>query len=268
MTNRQLARIHAALRVRQHLRQSDVAAAAGIGRWKVVKIEAGEIEEVLVGQLRRSFEALGARLDLVASFRGAELDRLLDEVHARLAGAVVDLLERRGWIVKVEVSYSVRGERGSIDVLAWHAGKRALLVLEIKSELPGVDPLLRPLDVKVRLAPAIARDQFGWDVATVSRIVVFPRDRTVHRQVGTHATLLRAALPSRSREIRRWLGAPGQSVAGIWFVSLDGHPNTARNRSAIRRVQRPRTSPASAAAEEYPLDVRLIDPHRVSRTQR
>jgi transcriptional regulator with XRE-family HTH domain len=268
MTNRQLARIHAALRVRLKLRQSDVADAAGIGRSRVVKLEAAEIDRLRFEDLRRSFEALGARLDLVVSYRGAEVERLLDELHARLLGAVVRILHAAGWDARIEVSYSLRGERGSIDVLAWHSTERALLVVEVKSELPGVDPLLRPLDAKVRLAPAIARDQFGWWPATVSRIVVLPEDRTCRRQVERHASVMNAALPARSRDVRTWLRRPSGVLAGLWFLTIDPPRVTTRNPSAIRRVKRPRTcvsGQAEPADRASAFDIRLIDPHKVSR---
>ena len=43
-----------------------------------------------------------------------------------------ELLQSLGWQTRSEVSYSVYGERGSIDVLAWHAPSRTLLVVEVK----------------------------------------------------------------------------------------------------------------------------------------
>jgi hypothetical protein len=263
MTNRQLARIHAALRVRLRLRQNDVAVAAGIGRGRVVKLEAAAIDQLKVGEVRRSFEALGARVELVASYRGAELNRLLDAVHAALVGAVVEILQSCGWVVRVEVTFSVRGEHGSIDILAWHPDELAVLVVEVKSEIPGVDPLLRPLDVKVRVAPTLARDQFGWHPRSISRIVVLPEDRTARRQVDRYSGVLRPALPARSRQIRTWLRRPSSGLAGIWFLTIDSPTITTRNPSAIRRVKRPRSSVPKPGGSADGLDIRLIDPHKV-----
>ena len=270
MTNRQLARIHRALRIRAGLRQIDVAVRAGVGRWKVVDLEAAEIDSLSVGELRQSFEALGGRLDLVASFRGAALDRLLDEVHARLVGQVVAPLRGLGWHVEVEVSFNVYGDRGSIDVLAWKATERALLVIEIKSELGGLDGLLRPLDMKVRHAPTVARDRFGWDAATVSRLVVLPEDRTARRALERHSVVLDGALPARSRKVRRWIREPVGPLAGLWFLSDVGVADVKRNPSAIRRVRvpRPRSENGRPRSESgRPMlekaDLRLIDPHKV-----
>ena len=154
-----------------------MAAIAGVGRWKIVRLEAAELGDLLVSELERCFDAVDARIVISASWHGAALDRLLDEVHARVVASVLQILEKHGWKTEVEVSFAVYGERGSIDILAWHPGQRALLVIEVKSELGSVDGLLRPLDVKLRHSAAIARERFGWDVRTISKLVVFPNDR-------------------------------------------------------------------------------------------
>jgi hypothetical protein len=161
-----------------------------------------------------------------------------------LIAKVVKLLKRLGWLVEVEVSFSEFGERGSIDVLAWQPSERALAVLEMKSELGGIDPTLRPLDVKVRLAPRIAR-RFGWhNTVAVARIVVLPEDRSARRAVQRHSTVLDSALPARSRQIRRWLRQPAGPLAGIWFLTDVGSADAKRNPSAVQRVRRARSRSA------------------------
>lgn len=250
MNGRQLARAHRALRIRQSLRQSDVAARSGVGRWKVVDLEAARVEDLTLGEVERCFAVLGANLNVAAHWHGAALDRLFDERHARLVGLVVQLLRRRGWRIEVEVSFSERGDRGSIDVFAWHPVRFALAVFEIKSELGGMDPLLRPLDVKVRLAPAIA-NRFGWrPVRSVSRIVVCPEDRTVRRQAARHEAVLSQALPARGHQVRRWLAEPDSAIAGLWFMSDVAGTDGKRNPSAVRRVRRP--TPRSADPQAGP----------------
>ena len=73
------------------------------------------------------------------------------------------------------------GERGSIDLLAWHEASRTLLVIEFKTELTSIEETLRRHDSKVRLAPGIARERFGWDPAVDARLLVLPEDRTARR---------------------------------------------------------------------------------------
>jgi transcriptional regulator with XRE-family HTH domain len=233
----QLGRAHCVLRKRLRLRQQDVADQAGVSRAKVSRLERGLIAGLQVSDVARCFEVLGARLELVAVWQGAGLDRVLDEGHARLLGQVARLLRELGWQVEVEVTFSHYGDRGSIDLLAWHAAAQMLLVIEIKSELGSVDGLLRPLDVKVRLAPAVARERFGWPATRAARLVVLPEERSVRRTVERHAAVLSTALPVRSRDVRRWLRAPSGPISGLWFLSPDRSLSVMRNPSAVQRVR-------------------------------
>ncbi|CAN5525274.1 MAG: hypothetical protein H0X68_00560 [Chloroflexi bacterium] len=90
-------------------------------------------------------------------WRGGELERLLDAGHAALQALFTRQVEAAGWRARVEVTFSQYGQRGSIDILAFHAATRTLLVVEIKTFISDVHGLLRPIDVKVRLARDIAR---------------------------------------------------------------------------------------------------------------
>jgi hypothetical protein len=121
---------------------------------------------------------------------------------------------------------------------------RTLLVVEVKSELGSVEGVLRPLDVKVRWAAKVARTRFGWNAARVCRLVVFPEDRTVRRQVERHAAVFDAALPARSREAAAWLREPRGMLRAICFLSAARGTCTSRNPSARRRV-RPTASPVA-----------------------
>ena len=96
----------------------------------IAAIDRGQIEGVTVGSLVRAARALGADVDLRLRWRGEHLDRLLDEAHSTLVDAMVARLKRFGWVVDVEVSFAIWGERGSIDVLAFHPAFGALLVVE------------------------------------------------------------------------------------------------------------------------------------------
>ena len=77
------------------------------------------------------------------------------------------LLGAAGWMVRPEVSYSEWGERGSIDLLGWHASTRSLLIVEVKSELASVEETLRKHDEKVRLGSVVASRRLGWSPLTV-----------------------------------------------------------------------------------------------------
>ena len=66
-------------------------------------------EGVTVKTIRAVFEALGASVSITPCWQGAELDRLLDEEHALLAGRFSQVLKKYGWEVETEVSYSRYG---------------------------------------------------------------------------------------------------------------------------------------------------------------
>jgi len=233
-----IGRLARLLRHRAGMTQAAMAALTGVRRWKLVKLEAGDIAKLRFGDVDRCLAALDARLDVRAWHHGAAADRLLDERHASLVGEIVRILRRHGWIVEVEVSFSDYGDRGSIDVLAWQPLGRVLAVLEIKSELGSLEGTLRPFDMKFRLAPKIVRERFGWQPLTIGRILVLPEDRTARRAIERHSVVLDVALPARSRQLRTWLRNPVGGIAGIWFLTERQHSNLARNPSAIRRVSR------------------------------
>jgi transcriptional regulator with XRE-family HTH domain len=145
-------RVVRAIRRRRNWRQADVAMRAGLHRSTVSDIEGGSLDDITVRTVRRCLKELDVRLDLEPRWRGAELDRLLDENHARKQAAWKERLERWAWQVIAEASFNRYGERGRIDLLAWHPGLAILLVVEIKSELVDAQSLLGGMDVKTRVA--------------------------------------------------------------------------------------------------------------------
>ena len=132
------------LRQRLGWRQVDVAIDAGVSQQLISKIERGRSSRVSSATLRRVFAAVDADVVTYVRWRGGELDRLLDEGHASIVGSIATLLRRRGWQVLTEVTFSDYGERGSVDVLAWHPATRTLLVVEVKTEITSAEELLPP----------------------------------------------------------------------------------------------------------------------------
>ena len=228
-----------ALRRRRGWRQTDLAAASGLGHTTVSVIESGALDEVMVRTLRQAVEALGARVYVEIYWKGAELDRLIDEQHAALVGHFVTLLEQNGCEVALEVSYGHYGERGSIDILARHPDARALLVVEVKSELSSIEETLRRLDQKTRLAPIVGRDRFGWESRSTSRLLVLAETSTARRRIAQHAAIFDAALPTRGRAVRAWLRRPVGGIAGVLFLSDAGSAGTHSGSVARSSARRP-----------------------------
>jgi transcriptional regulator with XRE-family HTH domain len=228
------------LRIRAGLRQLDLAAMRGVSPSTISRIERGHLSSVSVATLRRVAAGLEIRLDLVPRWRGGDLDRLRNSRHSILHEAVArDLAQRPGWIFRPEVSFAIWGERGVVDVLAFHPGHRALLVIELKTEVVDVNDLVGTLDRKARLAVEIAAT-CGWSVprdVTVSAWVIVAPGRTNRRRIHAHQTMLRAAYPLDGRSVAGWLAKPDRSVRCLSFWP-DSHRGTVgTGQGSVRRVQ-------------------------------
>jgi len=238
-----------AIRHRRRWRQQDLADRAGTSQDMVSRLERGRVAAMAVGSVREIAQALDAEVVLVVRWRGGELDRLMDEAHATLVGRAVEMLQSLGWETRSEVSFSVYGERGSIDVLAWHAPTRTLLVVEVKSELISVEETLRVHDAKLRLAPRIAAERFGWHATATARLLVLPDLSTARRRVARHRAVLAGAYPLRGHVIRAWLLAPTPvnrptTGGGLLFLSPTQGTRGRNGPVTRKRVQR-RASPTA-----------------------
>jgi transcriptional regulator with XRE-family HTH domain len=229
-----------AVRLRRGWRQADVALRAGVSRSLVSLIERGHLDTVSLAILRRIAAVLDIRIDLVARWRGGELDRLLNAGHSTLHESVSAFFaDMPGWLRAPEVSFSIDGERGVIDILAFHIPSRSLLVIELKTALVDVNELLGVMDRKQRLAARIAADR-GWQPATVSAWVVFADDRTTQRRLAAHRSVLRAAFPQDGRHMRAWLRDPTGSVRALssWPYAVP-HSVASPGRQRVRRSHTP-----------------------------
>jgi hypothetical protein len=159
-----------------------------------------------------------------------------------------------GWTAAPEVSFSVYGERGSVDILAFHPTTRRCLVVEVKSTVPDVQAMLAALDRKRRLAPRIARDR-GWAVGSVSTLLAVADSGTMRRRVAAHAETFRTTFPVRSTDVRRWLRAPQGTVSGLLFLPLM-HGASGKQASGSRgrvRTARPRSGAGPQAGVGGPV---------------
>jgi transcriptional regulator with XRE-family HTH domain len=230
-------RIVRAIRRRRGWRQEDLAKRAGVSQSVVARIERGAAATITPTRLERVLAPLGARLIIRVDWQGEAADRLLDAEHAQLVEQVLGLLRGAGWLAVPEVTFAIRGDRGSVDILAWHESSATILVIEVKSVVPDIQGTLTPFDRKIRLAAEIGRER-GWQPRRVATILVIKDTRTARRRFTEHAATFDARLPQRSVAARRFITNPG--VAGelhaVWFLS-GSHQETGRH-----RVSAPRTS--------------------------
>jgi transcriptional regulator with XRE-family HTH domain len=226
-----------ALRMRRRWRQEDLATEAQVSRGAIARIEQGHAASVTVETLEKIARPLGARVICRLSWNGEGLDRLLDQDHAAIVEQVVRILRADGWLVATEVSFNIFGERGSIDVLAFHSESRVILVVEVKSVVPDVQLTLVTLDRKERLALQIANER-GWHATTVARLLVVRDDRTARRRIEQHAATFGNAFPDRARTVRHWLSSPDahRRLRGLWFLSGESQ---AVSKQRVRRRPRP-----------------------------
>jgi len=192
---------------------------------------------VPMGSMTRMAAALEADLDVRLRWRGEGLDRLLDRAHAALVETVVELLHARSWETVVEVSFSKWGERGSIDVLARHAGTETVLVVEVKSVVPDSQAMMQSLDRKARLAPDVARDR-GWTCRHVARLLVVGESSTSRRRISSLGATYSAAFPTVGWGARRWLGAPSGGMSGLLFLPYDRGGSTTARSTGVQRVRK------------------------------
>jgi hypothetical protein len=176
--------------------------------------------------------ALGARVLVKLLWQGDGLDRLMDGRHAAVVEEVVRVLRAGQWSVATEVSFNEYGERGSIDILAFHPETRSLLVVEVKTTIVDAQELQSTLDRKFRLAPKLARDR-GWQAVVTSKLLVVVDTRTNRRYADRLSETFAVAFPQRTSAVRRWIAAPDRRAAlhGLWFLT------TGRDAVVTQRVR-------------------------------
>lgn len=231
-----------ALRLRRRLTQEEARVQAKIPRAVAMLIEAGRLERVRFGDIRAYAKALGARFDGSVLWQGTDLDRMLNRGHARLHEAMASWLAIvGGWLAVPEASFAVGRERGVIDILAWHAVTRTLLVIELKTRIVDINDLMATMDIRGRVARRIASER-GWDPSAIGLWVVVAPARTNGRVLAEHATVLRAKFPGDGRTMRRWLANPSGSVAALSFMPQVHLGDLGRDATTPKRVRRARPS--------------------------
>jgi transcriptional regulator with XRE-family HTH domain len=224
-----------AVRIKRGWTQHQLAQRSGVSRATISRLERGHPGTFSLNVIRRVATALDIRVDLIARWRAGDLDRLLNAKHSHLHELVARWFatELPAWVLAPEVSFSIYREHGIIDIVAWHPGKRAILVIELKTDIVDVNELIGRVDVKRRLIRQIVRHR-GWDPLTVGAWVIVAPSRTNRARLAAHRSVLRAAFPLTRTAMRAWLRDPVGNVAGlsIWTDAAR------RPLTSVRRVRR------------------------------
>jgi transcriptional regulator with XRE-family HTH domain len=118
-------------------------------------VETPHVDDLRIGRIGRALRhRLGWRQRDLGRRVGLSQGEISLFERGRIDGMPIRTLRRIP-----EVSYAVFSERGSIDLLGWHADTATLLVVEVKSEIATVEGTFRKHDEKVRLAGRIARER-------------------------------------------------------------------------------------------------------------
>jgi transcriptional regulator with XRE-family HTH domain len=238
MDDMRLGAVFRAVRHRRGLRQQDVARRAGVSTSTVSRIERGHLDPLALRATRKVGAVLDIRVDVIGRWRAGDLDRLLNARHSALHDEVAEMFaaELPDWVLSPETSFSIYGERGVVDIIAWHPQRQALLIIELKTDIVDVNELIGTVDRKRRLAARIVEDR-GWVPRTVSAWVIVAPGRTNRARIATHSAVLRSAFPGDGRLMGAWLRDPTAVISAMstW--------RTRRTRStATAPVRRVRTA--------------------------
>lgn len=233
-----LAALVRAVRRERRFRQVDVAARAHVSQQTVSRVEQGELDRLQLGTVTAIADSLGIVLEIGARWHGSRGDRLLDSAHATLVERVVKTLASAGWQTVIEYAFNRYGERGSVDVVGWHAGLSSLLVVEVKSQIVDVQDLTATLHRKVRIVPGELARERGWRARKLGTVLVLPAGSGPRDAVSRHAATFDSAFPGRTREVLAWLRAPDTDLRAIWFVRATPREGVTPVPSAARRIRR------------------------------
>jgi hypothetical protein len=136
-----------------------------------------------------------------------------------------------------EFTFNYYGDRGSVDILAWNAATRTLLIIEVKATLTDLQDLLATLSRKMRVVPGVVRRELNWRAEHIGRILVVGDTKANRSIVARHAAIFETAFPARSRQARAWIRQPVGGISALWFLTAGG-----RAEAAARERIRPPTS--------------------------
>jgi len=199
--------------------QEALASRAGISQSHVSRIERAARPDVTFATAESLLRALGARLVIgVDAPYLADRRSQHDPAHARLVAVVLARLRRSGWNGVMEVEVGGDRSRGWIDVVAFHPASRAVLVIEVKTEIHDLGSIVRTLTWYEREAWAAAR-RLGWRPAIVAGCLLLLATEANDARATANRAALADAFPGRARDLQACLdrgAAPGRrSVAMI-----------------------------------------------------
>jgi transcriptional regulator with XRE-family HTH domain len=115
--------------------QRDLSLRSGVSQSWVCEVERGRAADVTLSMADRLLAAMGAELNLHAAAPFLAESRQRDPAHSQCAAHVARRLEAAGWRVATEVEIGSNRSKGWVDILAWHPITRAVLMIEVNTEM-------------------------------------------------------------------------------------------------------------------------------------
>lgn len=246
-----LGRLFRMTRFRRRWTQSDLSARAGVSTAVISRIEAGQASRYRLTVIQRHGDALGLRVEMQVTGRGGDAARLMDEEHAAIVEHVAAVLRSAGWVVEPEVSFNHYGDRGRIDLLAFHSGSGTLLIAEVKTEITDLQALFGSLDVRARQAPRLAAAR-GWAARQITTLLAVADVERNRRTIRSHRTLFER-FERHGMRVRAWVRRPRPRRSSLLLYVAASAASRPEWVATKRRVRHPtggrrRPTPAVPAA--------------------
>jgi hypothetical protein len=137
-----------------------------------------------------------------------------------------------------EYTFNHFGERGSVDIVGWHAGRAALVLIEVKTRIVDVQELLSSVTRKARIVPRLLQQERAWQPTFIGRLLALLDTSANRRAIARHEKTFAAAFPERTVTARRWLQAPQGDLAAVLFLDPLARTSstTTGTRVRVRRV--------------------------------
>lgn len=228
-----------AVRIRRGWTQAKLANRAGVSASLVSLVERGHLDSVSVRVLRRIAAAIDIRLELWARMRTGDLDRIINAGHAALHEELARHIDGLpGWIHAPEVSFAVFGERGVIDVLAFHAATGSLLRhrAQDRAGLAG-----GPVDDDGRADAAGDWHRCPARLARPGRQLLGRDGRHAAEPTARRAPRGHAPLRVPGHQMRAWLRRPLGSIRALSFWPISNRSGVNQVAALRRRVRQGKT---------------------------
>jgi transcriptional regulator with XRE-family HTH domain len=185
--------------------ERELADRLGTNQGAIQRLEGGAQVHLNVRLATAALDTLGIRVTIDANPMGlSDRREQRDSVHARCCGFVARQLQMRGWEVRLEVEIGEGRTRGWIDILAFRRSDRALLVIEVKTEINDVGRLLRSLGWYARSCREAAQS-VGWRPRLVVPALIGLATEEVDARLIANADLIRNALPDNADRLAAWM---------------------------------------------------------------